>query len=453
MMEPYELTATQALSSIRSGALTVEQYARSLLQRISTRDDVVKAWAYLDPEYVIREAKRLDAVPVTERGPLHGLPVAVKDIIYTRDMPTQFNSPIYKDNAPNVDAACVMVLRQAGALILGKTTTTEFASASGTSPTTNPHSSLRTPGGSSSGSAASVADFQCALSIGSQTGGSIIRPASFNGIYGYKPTWGAISREGLKLYSYTYDTIGFFSRSVSDLELIADVYNLEKKDADDKDRKFSLQGARFAVVRQPSSASSLAGLATWAALHGAMKLLRKHGAFVDEEITLPPDFDKMPKWYDDLLKSEARATFLPEYLVAKDKLSAFLVGQVENTVSRAEQVEAMDRLAALRPVLDGILTGKREGKGGGYDAIITPSTLGEAPLGLESTGSPAYNSMWTALHTPVVNVPGFDGVNNMPVGVSLVGPRFHDRRLLAVAEAVGKVFEEEGMWKLKVHGV
>lgn len=210
VMEPYRLTATEVAAQIRNGELTVEQYARSLLSRIAARDPVVKAWAYLDPDLVIREAKRLDQVPVEERGPLHGIAIAVKDVIYTKgkelvfhnelsliiasDMTTQFNSPIYENDAPKVDAALIIILRKAGALILGKTKTTEFAATVKGSKTTNPHDSGRTPGGSSSGSGAVVGDFQAPISLGTQTGGSTIRPGSFNGVYAFKPTWNSISR-------------------------------------------------------------------------------------------------------------------------------------------------------------------------------------------------------------------------------------------------------------------
>ncbi|GAP85274.2 putative amidase [Rosellinia necatrix] len=351
-------------------------------------------------------------------------------------MPTQHNSPIYKGDAPKLDAGSVIILRQAGALILGKTTTTEFASTQGGPKTRNPHDPTRTPGGSSSGSAAAVGDFQAPIAIGSQTGGSTIRPGSFNGIYALKPTWNAISREGQKTYSLTLDTIGFFARCTDDLELMADLFGLE--DDHTPAGGFEVKGARFAVVKTPAWPE--AGPGTSSALETGARLLRSHGAEV-EEVELPLGFDRAPEWYRSLLQGEARATFLPEYRLAKAKLSPFLVDHVENAngISRAAQVEAYDGIAALRPVIDGIARK--------YAAILTPSVVDEAPVGTESTGSPAFNSMWTALHTPVVNIPGFGGTNGMPVGLSLVAPRYHDRRLLAVSKAVGRIFESEGGWK------
>ncbi|KAI1374313.1 amidase [Hypoxylon crocopeplum] len=435
-MEPYKLTAAQVLVAFRDGSLTVEEYARSLLSRIEERDADVKAWVHLDPEHVIRQAKQLDSVPPGERGPLHGVAIAVKDIMYTKDMPTQHNSPIYEGDEPKVDAASVITLRHAGALILGKTTTTEFASTTAGPKTRNPHDQTRTPGGSSSGSAAVVADFQAPIGLGTQTGGSTIRPGSYNGVYAFKPTWNAISREGLKIYSLILDTIGFFARSVEDLQLLADVFALEDDVPLNDD--FSVKGSKFAVLK--TVVWPHAGPGTVAALEAGAKLLRDHGAEV-EEVQLPPEFDNIPEWHRIVLHSDGRPTFLPEYRIAKDKLSTFLADHVENgcKISRAAQLEAFDGIAALRPKIDEIASR--------YAAILTPSVVDEAPLGIESTGSPAFNSMWTALHTPVVNLPGFKGENGMPVGLSLVAPRYHDRHLLDVSKAVGNIFEAEGSWK------
>ncbi|KAI1415080.1 amidase [Hypoxylon sp. FL1857] len=435
-MEPYQLTATQALAKFKEGTLTVEDYARSLLSRIEERDAVVQAWAYLDPEHVIQQAKQLDSVPPEKRGPLHGVAVAVKDIMYTKDMPTQHNSPIYEGDEPKVDAASIITLRHAGALILGKTTTTEFASITQGPKTRNPHDPTRTPGGSSSGSAAAVGDFQAPIGIGTQTAGSTIRPGSYNGIYGFKPTWNAISREGFKVCSLNLDTIGFFARSVEDLQLLSDVFALED-DVPSQDN-FSVKGAKFTVLK--TMVWPQAGPGTVAALEVGAKLLRDHGAEV-EEIELPPEFDKLPDWHRIVFHSDARSTFLSEYRAVKDKLSPSLADYVENVdkISRVAQLEALDGIAALRPKIDAIASK--------YAAILTPSVVDEAPVGIESTGDPAFNAIWTALHTPVTNIPGLKGENGLPVGLSLVAPRYHDRHLLVVSKAVGDIFESEGGWK------
>ncbi|KAI0474143.1 amidase [Xylariaceae sp. FL0804] len=443
-MEPYKLTATEALARFRDGSLTVEAYARSLLARIEQRDAAVRAWAYLDPAYVIEQAKRLDQVPPEQRGPLHGVGVAVKDVIYTKDMPTQHNSPLYKDDAPQVDAASIIILRHAGALILGKTTTTEFASTTAGPGTSNAHDPGRSPGGSSSGSGAAVADLQACLALGTQTGGSTIRPGSFNGVYALKPTWGAVSREGQKIYSLALDTLGLYARCVADLDLLADVFALADDDpmphagSGSGSGGFEVRGARFALVR--TSVWPQAGPGTRAAMEHGAALLRAHGAEVDE-IDLPAEFDGAPEWHRVVLNADGRTAFLPEYRIGRNQLSPFLAGHVENVgrISRAQQLEAFDRLAALRPRIDEIAKG--------YAALITPSATDVAPRGTESTGSAAFNSIWTAFHTPVVNIPGFKGEDDMPVGLSLVAPRYYDRHLLVVAEAVGKIFEAEGGWR------
>ncbi|KAH9894668.1 amidase signature domain-containing protein [Xylariomycetidae sp. FL2044] len=434
-----DAASSEALTKFKDGSLTVEDYARSLLSRIEERDATVKAWAYLDPDYVIEQAKKLDQIPPEQRGPLHGVAIAVKDVIYTKDMPTQFNSPIYEGDAPKVDAGSIITLRHAGALILGKTTTTEFASTRFGPKTCNPHDPKRTPGGSSSGSGAAVGDFQAPIGLGTQTGGSTIRPGSYNGIYAMKPTWNSITREGQKIYSLIFDTLGLYARSVEDLELLADVFALEDDEAPNDD--FSLKGAKFALLK--TMVWPQVGKGTQDAMEAGAKLLKKHGAEV-EEIELPPDFDNMPEWHRIVLHSDGRPAFLPEYRIAKDKLSSFLVEHVENStkISRADQLKAFDGMAALRPKIDEIA--------GKYAAIITPSVPDEAPVGTETTGSAAFNSIWTAFHTPVVNIPGFEGENGMPIGLSLVAPRYHDRHLLAVSKVVGKVFEEEGGWKSKV---
>ncbi|RBA17961.1 amidase [Fusarium proliferatum] len=419
-MEPWRHTATQILDNIRSGSLTVEQYASSLLERIKQRDDDVKAWAYLDPKAVLEQARKLD----------QSEPVADK----LSDMPTEHGSTIYKNDHPVIDAGSVMVLRQAGCLIFGKTTTTEFA-ASFTGPATrNAHSTSHTPGGSSAGSAAAVADFQIPVALGSQTVGSIVRPAAFNGIYGFKPTWGAITREGQKFCAPTVDTIGFFSRSVSDFETLADAFALH----DDEESTFGdIKGSKFAVYR--TSKWDLAGEGTIAAMDKAVELLKAHGAGV-EELDLGPDFDQVIDWHLTLVRLEGATSLWPEYYRDKDKLDPVLAKGVQekHKISRQAQLDAYDGLAALRRRFD-----KMADK---YVAVLVPSVFDEAPEGLGNTGSPVFAATWTALHTPVVNIPGFRGKSNLPVGVSLVSARLRDRHLLKVSEAVGNIFEAEGGW-------
>lgn len=390
---PYRLTASQAAAEIRSGALTVEDYARSLLSRISQRDPEVKAWTHLNPDLVLAQARALDKLPPSQRGPLHGVAVAVKDVIYTRDMPTQHASPIYSapdtgaHGPPGVDAASVMVLRAAGALILGKTTTPEFAAVTSGPATRNPLDLSRTPGGSSTGSAAAVADFQAAVGLGTQTGGSTIRPGSFCGVWALKPTWGAVSREGQKVYSITLDTLGLYARAAEDLEMLGDVLGVRDDEEKGSVEGFEVKGARFGVMRTMQWEEHVQP-ATRTAMESAVALLGERGAEV-EDVELPEDLAELPRWHAIVLAAEGRKAFLPEYATARDKLHRQLVGHVENVegYSHADYLRAFDSIAAARPTVDALL--------GRYAAVLTPSVPGEAPLGIESTGSPAFNLIWT----------------------------------------------------------
>ena len=354
-------------------------------------------------------------------------------------MPTQHGSPIYSNDQPEVDGDSIIMLRQAGAIILGKTHTTEFASTSEGNVTTNPHDSSRTPGGSSSGSGAAVGDFQAPLGLGTQTGGSTIRPGSYNGIYAMKPTWNAISREGQKIYSLILDTLGLYSRSVDDLRLLGDVLGLRDDAA--PGTLVSVKELKFAVLK--TMVWDEAGPGTQHAMSKGAELLKVHGAEV-KEISFPSEFDKLPEWHRIVLKCDGRVAFRPEYQIAKDKLSQALVDEVEEKYghSRKTYLKAFDSIGALRPKWDAIAEQ--------YDAVIVPSVPDEAPKGLENTGSAAFLGIWTALHVPMVHLPGFQGENGMPIGLSLVAPRYHDQALLEVARVVGEVWETEGGWATKL---
>ncbi|RDW65314.1 amidase signature (AS) enzyme-1 [Coleophoma crateriformis] len=441
MTEPWKLTATEASKLLRKGDLTVEEYAKSLLSRIEVRDPIIKAWAYLDRDFILDQARTLDSVPESDRGPLHGIPIGIKDVILTKDMPTHYNSRIYASHPiMSVDAAPVITLRAAGALIFGKTATTEFAATMEGGPCGNAHDPARTPGGSSSGSAAAVGDFQVPISLGTQTFGSVIRPAGFNGIYGLKVTWGAISREGLAQYSMTTDTLGFFTRSVADLELLSQVFQLAD-DAPVPSSPFSLEGAKIAFCKTPVWAK--AGPGTIAAYARSQDILKSKGALVSE-LELPKEFERLPEWHGKILAGEGRTSFLGNYLLAKDKMATSFAAMVENKtqLSRKAQLEAYDGCARCRWIWDEIAEE--------YDVIITPSTVDEAPLGLSSTGDASFNAIWTILQGPVLNVPGFKGENGMPVGLTLVTARYRDLHLLHVGKAVGAVFTAEGGYKHKL---
>ena len=324
---------------------------------------------------------------------------------------------------------------------IGKTTTTEFAATvvgpSHKGPkTTNAHDTKRTPGGSSSGSGAAVGDLQVPIGLGTQTVGSTIRPGSFNGIYAMKPTWNSISREGQKLYSLILDTLGLYSRSIDDLKLLLDAFQLVD---DEPVENFSIKGAKFALLTLPTPEWPELGPGTVAAMKKGTELLRKHGAEV-EEITLPDEFRPMYKYHLQVLAGDGRVAFLPDYSHSKDKMHQSLLDHVENKekYTRRDQLKAFDELAVMRPKLDALASR--------YSAIIAPSVLDEAPLGLESTGNAAFCAPWTVMHMPVVNIPGFKGENGMPIGLSVITGRYRDQYLLRVCREIGKLFEAEGGW-------
>jgi Asp-tRNA(Asn)/Glu-tRNA(Gln) amidotransferase A subunit family amidase len=423
-MQPCQLTAAEAAALIQKRQLSCEEMVRSCLARITARDADVKAWLWLDPDHVIRRARELDKLPI--QGPLHGLPFGVKDIIDTIDYPTTQNSPIYDGARIGRDAACVAIVRGAGALILGKTDSVEFASGGRKALTRNPYNFAHTPGGSSSGSGAAVGDFQVPLAFGTQTGGSHIRPASFNGIYGIKPTWNLLSREGVRMSSITLDTVGWYGRSVEDLILVGTAYRLAEDTA-----SVNVKGLRIGLCRSPVwSAIEPAGAA---ALETAAKRLLDAGAIV-EELVLPSPFDRLPDAQDTIVTAEGGVSFLPEYTNAFDILAPDLKAKVENSISRESLLDAYTTADTCRPVFDGLF-------GASLDVVLTPSAPGEAPKGLHTTGNAIFNRMWTLLHVPCVGIPVGRGPNNLPVGVTLVGPRLTDARLLAIAKALAPIID------------
>jgi Asp-tRNA(Asn)/Glu-tRNA(Gln) amidotransferase A subunit family amidase len=270
--------------------------------------------------------------------------------------------------------------------------------------------------------------------------GSTIRPGSFNGVYAMKPTWNSISREGQKLYSLIFDTLGLYSRSVDDLKMLLDVFQLVD---DEPEEDFHLKGAKFALLSLPTPEWPEAGPGTAAALQKGAELLRAHGAQV-EEITLGEDFKPMYKYHLQVLSGDGRVAFLPDYYKSKDELHELLIAHVENKDkhTRKDQLRAFDELAAMRPKMDALADQ--------YAAIIAPSVVDEALVGHGNTGDAAFCGPWTAMHMPVVNVPGFKGENGMPIGLSVVASRYRDQHLLRVCRVVGKVFESEGGWTREI---
>jgi Asp-tRNA(Asn)/Glu-tRNA(Gln) amidotransferase A subunit family amidase len=426
--EPARMTAAEASALIRTKTLSCEELIRSCLARIGARDSTVKAWLHLDPDHVIRRARQLDKLPWM--GPLHGIPWGVKDIIDTAEYPTTQNSVIYDGMRPGRDAAPVAVVRGSGALIMGKTDIVEFASAGRKAITRNPYNPAHTPGGSSSGSGAAVGDFQVQYAFGTQTGGSHIRPASFNGIYGMKPSWNRISREGVRMSSMTLDTVGWYGRSVEDLALVAEAFRIPRDS-----QPVSVRGLRVGVCQSPvwreiEPAGKLA-------LSTAAQRLADAGAIV-EEFDLPEPFYRLHDAHTAIVSTEGGASFLPEYVNANALLAEGLKDKVDNVlqVTPRQLLEAYTLADNCRPMLDALF-------GPSLDVILTPSAKGEAPEGLHTTGDAVFNKMWTLLHAPNIGVPVCFGSNGLPVGVTLVGPRMGDARLLAIAAACAPVIDAD----------
>jgi Asp-tRNA(Asn)/Glu-tRNA(Gln) amidotransferase A subunit family amidase len=422
MSDLIRLTAADAARRIKEGTLTSEALVRACLARIAERDEVVRAWAYVDPLMALQQARERDRSPAT--GVLHGVPVGIKDMIDTADMPTQHNSPIYVGHRPGQDAAVVSLLRSAGAVILGNTDTHEFAAGGRLPPTRNPHNPEHTAGGSSSGSGAAVGDYMVPLALGTQTAGSTLRPGSFNGIYAMKPTWNVVPREGAKIYSLTLDTIGWYGRCVDDLSLVALALGAISELPGPAPAPNRL---RVAVCRTPMW--DRAEPASRSALESAAERLRAAGAAV-EELDLPTHFRRLWDVQAVIMRSEGRPAFLAEYRRAFGLLSQDFRDRVEGSdgYTPAQILEALDFAASCRPEWDRLAQS--------FDAVLTPSAVGEAPKSLKTTGDPTFQRAWTTLHAPCINIPGFFGPTGLPIGVTVVGPRLGDAGLLQAAASI-----------------
>lgn len=428
-IELNKLTGSEAAARLASGEIQSEALVSACLDRIARREPDVRAWAQLDPDAALRAARDADkrCMAKAALGPLHGVPVGLKDVIATADLPTEYNSEIFAGHHTHTDASVVRLLRAAGAIILGKTETVEFAAWGGrVAATANPCDLTRTPGGSSSGSAAAVADFMVPLSLGTQTGGSLVRPASYCGVAVIKPTFGALSMEGVKRYAPTLDTLGWYGRSVEDLQLLARVFGI----SDEPEREApSAKSLRIAICRTPYWNSSLPE--TRAALDEAGRRLSDAGATVTS-LDLGPEFSEIDEHRRTVMWAEGRVSFLELECMAPDKISPGIHKSMER-IGNQRLCVALDHAARLRPIFDN-LAGK-------FDAVLTPSAPGEAPAGLTSTGDAIFNGLWTILHVPCISLPGLVGPHGLPVGVQLVGPRYGDNKLLAVAGTVGALLQ------------
>ena len=415
--DPWQMTATQAVRLIQDGTLHPRDLIESCLARIAELEPSIRAFTCFDADYARSQAA--GARP----GPLQGIPVGIKDVLDTADMPSEYGSPIWKGWRPRADSAPVAWARTAGAVPYGKTVTTEFATRK-PGPTVNPANHAHTPGGSSSGSAAGVAAGFFPIAYGTQTAGSVIRPAAYCGVVGYKPSYGMINRIGMKVMSDTLDTVGVIARSVADCALFAGTVS-GRNLGNPESRPDS--APRVGICRSPAWSTALPE--TEALLPRVAEALARAGARVTS-CELPDAFAGLMEAHPIVMNNESARALGWELATHPDGISeslherlAFGLRQSEAAIAQAYAVFA--RTQAQFPA-------SMEG----FDVLVTPSAPGEAPKGLEWTGDPAFNLIWTSLHVPCVTVPAGNGPNGLPLGIQIVGRFGDDRAVLAHAQFV-----------------
>ncbi len=423
-----ELTATEIVAAIGAGRTTCEAVARACLERIQARESRVRAWAHLDGDRVIARAHALDRG--TARGPLHGVPFGVKDIIDTRDLPTEYGTAIYKGCRPAKDAACVALSRKAGGVLMGKTITTEFANVT-PGPTRNPLDFSRTPGGSSSGSAAAVADCHVPVAIGTQTTGSTTRPASFCGVFGYRPTYGDLRTVGVMEASGSLDTLGILARSVEDVALYRDVLlGIEPAPlpAEPPSPRIGFCRPYFWDRLEPGTQKLLED--------GARRLARS-GAKVEEVMLPAADFEGLEAAHRWISGFEMARNLAWEIEHHWDSISENLrEGRLKDGLACS-----YERYCEMRALVDRCRE-RLAPLAGRHDILLAPAAAGEAPAGMHPVPHPYVYMIWTTMHVPSITLPVFEGSNGMPIGAQLVGKRCDDRRLLAAARWVYRILRD-----------
>ena len=422
-MKLHEMSAVELARGLARRELRALDVVDAFLAQIEAREAALGAWTVVDREFARSQARACDAAGV--RGVLHGLPVGVKDILDTAELKTEYGTPIYAGHRPRADAACVAAARAAGAIVLGKTVTTEFATMKAAG-TVNPHDARRTPGGSSSGSAAAVAARMVPFAYGTQTVGSIIRPAAYCGVVGYKPSFGTLSRAGMKLASESLDTIGVIAATVEDAALLAFASALRPVDIAPIDRP------RLGLCRSPNW-SYMTEEGARAFEHAAQRLARAGATLVERE--LPQDFAELDAQRARILTYEIARSLAHEAARHREHISAPLLGFIEAgaKMPHAEYAHALEYADACRR--------RQRDQMRDVDALLTPSATGEAPLGLENTGETAMNRLWTLLYGPCVTVPAGSGPAGMPLGVQLYGLPGADARTLGAARWVERALQ------------
>jgi Asp-tRNA(Asn)/Glu-tRNA(Gln) amidotransferase A subunit family amidase len=426
------IDAGELLQAIEEGRTSCSEAVEASLRTIESREPEIRAWAFRDAERSLAWAHQADRIPKSERGRLQGLPLGVKDIIDTVDFPTEYGSPAWTGHRPRRDALCVSFAKRAGAILLGKTVTTEYALRE-PGPTRNPHRLEHTPGGSSSGSAAAVATGMASVALGSQTNGSMIRPASYCGIYGFKPTFGLIPRAGVAELAPTLDTVGVYSR---DLEGIARTLEaiVGPDNADPHNQQRSLQGvvAALATRRTRRWRVGFARTSVWDRVEtGTRELLESFAsrlaAHADvSELSLPASFDAMLTCHTVVQEAGVAANLSPAFLRTPGSFSTGLSEMIARgrKISREQLAEALELQRQLCAQMDEVLDG--------FDVAITAAATGEAPT-LDTTGDPIMSTVWTLTGTPALSVPRFTGPGGLPVGLQVVSGRNRDADVLAFA--------------------
>ena len=403
---------------MQSPRVNSESLVAACLERIAARDGELKAWVHVAGDAALAQARALDKAP--PRSPLHGVPVGIKDVFDTADMPTEYNSPVYAGHRPRADAAAVALLRRAGCVILGKTATAEFAF-NHPPATRNPHNLAHTPGGSSSGSAAAVADRMVPIALGTQTGGSVIRPAAFCGVIGVKPSFGSINRTGVKPVSDSLDTVGFFSNTLEDAAKALHVLSGLPL----VDLSFKISAPRIGFAR--TSRWEKADSASHAALESSAKQLACAGAVV-VDVSLPPAIDALFVEQGNIMKYEAARALAWEQDNHRDLLSAGILSRLGDgwAVSRERYDQAKRTAHDARTRFTDLMRS--------FDLLLTLAAPGEAPKGLASTGNSMFNGLWTLLGVPCITLPRGKGAAGLPLGVQLVGAAGNGAALLRSAQ-------------------
>jgi len=428
--EPCDLDAVTALAAIRGGSLSAEDLLRSCLDRIAAREPAVRAFVEIDAEAALERARSLDSGKAPG-GPLHGLPFGIKDIIDVAGMATRFGSDLPIGRPAVEDAAAIALLRQGGAIPLGKTETVEFAATGRIPPTRNPRDPARTPGGSSSGSAAAVAAGMVPFAIGTQTGGSLVRPAAYTGIHALKPSHGLVSLAGVHPHAPSLDCVGWHTRSVADLDLLASVFRLPPP------RRPPAAGpgeVRLAICRGPQwphlDPEAAAGF------EAAVASLAWAG-FRLQDVALPPLFDELSAAQATIMRGEARISFRHWHEAWPGRMHPALQSLFDDETEAGSGGAALALTAAYRLAASCRLA--FADMAAPFDALLTPAATGAAPAFEAGTGSPAMNRMWSALHVPIAALPAGKGTGGLPLGCQLVGSLHADRDLLRAAAWIDRV--------------